>query len=148
MVIISSGGNIVFGIDSDFSGTTLSETQAGNTISLLTLSTNRARIGYAFDNILPYVTGGLATSLQSFDPNIVAFDTERDLTFGWTVGGGVEVGFTDNIRGRVQYNLINLQDGEFQFPGVGLTSEFQNIHVIRAGVSIKTRAIIDAVRGR
>jgi outer membrane immunogenic protein len=68
----------------------------------------RARVGYAFDRFLPYITGGVAfgdekfTAVQSIP---FARISNSDTRTGWTIGGGLEYAVTDNwlVRGEVRY---------------------------------------------
>lgn len=145
-------GNVVFGFDNDFSFTNL-DYNLGNppSLELNTLSTARLRIGYAFDRLLPYVTGGLAYSFADFQPAPGGgFISDNNVDFGWTVGAGLEYAVTDNIRIRGQYTYIDLGENNFDdlgVAGVGLRTDDHEIHAIRAGVSITTRAILNAFRG-
>lgn len=144
-------GNIVFGIDSDLSAALIDgETFIAATLvdhELRSLTTTRFRIGYAFDNVLPYVTGGVATSFAHFEGDNPGFNvSETDLTIGWTAGAGLEVGLTPNIRGRLQYNYVDLGTAEFDV-FFGTVESDINLHIVRAGVSIQTKAIVDFFTG-
>jgi outer membrane immunogenic protein len=67
------------------------------------LSTGRGRVGYAFDRILVFATGGLAlTNLE------VAFTqpavTVSDVVGGWTVGAGIEfASLTIDSQSRISF---------------------------------------------
>lgn len=65
----------------------------------------RARLGYAVDRWLPFVTGGLAYADYDFRTHYAgAVYSEGDGTLlGWTIGGGVEYAVTDNLRVRGSY---------------------------------------------
>ena len=68
--------------------------------------TGRARLGYAFDRVLPYVTGGFAfadVDNRFNDPPRVSVDS--GVKWGWTAGGGVEVAIDRawTIRGEYLY---------------------------------------------
>ncbi|WP_349368866.1 outer membrane beta-barrel protein [Salinarimonas sp.] len=64
--------------------------------------TVRLRAGYAFDRTLVYATGGLAygegdaTRYESVTTGRVFFD-DSDVSFGWTLGAGVEYAWTNNL---------------------------------------------------
>lgn len=144
-------GNFVFGIDSDFSFTSIDEPIGSGSVELNTLSTVRGRVGYAFDRVLPYVTGGLAySSVDIFGGP--GFGTEDEFYFGWTAGAGVEVAATKNVSFRVQYNYVDLGSEEISFldgsPINTVNVEIDDLHLIRAGVSIKTGFIFDKIFGR
>jgi outer membrane immunogenic protein len=74
------------------------------------LGTTRARLGYAFGNFLPYVTGGVAYG------NIKAMQatgTSTDNKAGWTAGAGVEYGITKNWSAKAEYLHIDLGTATF-----------------------------------
>ncbi|MEP6357106.1 MAG: outer membrane protein [Hyphomicrobiales bacterium] len=142
-------GNVVFGIDNDFSFTSSDTILDGGpaTADLRTLSSVRGRVGYAFDRVLPYVTGGLAYG--NVRVNLPGFGSESEFQFGWTVGAGVEAALTDYVSARVQYTYSDLGSDGF-LPDVfgGVNVDLGGIHAIRAGVSIKTAPLWNKVFGR
>lgn len=101
--------------------------------------TVRARLGYAVDRFLPYVTGGLAWANvdHSLGCSVAsapggsngcenrlggqAFDTsDSNTSFGWTVGAGVEYAVTNNwtVKGEYLYtdlgeNTVSLVDPNY-----------------------------------
>jgi outer membrane immunogenic protein len=82
---------------------------------LSTLGTVRGRIGWAFDRLLVYGTGGAAfASLKDeyIDPPTVAGFTAspRSGVTGWTAGGGVEYAFADHWTARAEYLHVGLPD--------------------------------------
>jgi len=96
--------------------------------------TARLRLGYAFDNLLPYVTGGIAygsvdSDIKTDEPGWNVSDTN----VGWTVGGGLEMAFYEHFTGRVEYLYVDLGDtestGQYDF------SASANFSVVRAGVN-------------
>jgi outer membrane immunogenic protein len=57
------------------------------------VGTTRARVGYAFDRWLPYVTGGVAYgNVQAVQPT----GTSTNTNVGWTAGAGLEYGIDHN----------------------------------------------------
>jgi outer membrane immunogenic protein len=72
------------------------------------LGTARARVGYAFDRLLVFGTGGAAFSgLQPvLNPGGTLNNAPSQL--GWTAGAGVEYAFTDAISAKVEYLFVNL----------------------------------------
>ena len=74
----------------------------------------RARLGYAFDRLLPYVTGGVAFGHAKFDETgIGGYDGKADFDLrGWTLGAGAEYAVTDNwiLRGEYRYTQFNEKD--------------------------------------
>ena len=76
--------------------------------------TVRGRIGYAFDNWLPYLTGGFAWSvnqamilppdtLASAVEDIFPIESRFLMRFGWTIGAGIEVPFAPNWTAKAEY---------------------------------------------
>jgi len=83
-----------------------------------TFGTVRARLGYAFDRFMPYVTGGLAWANvkvrdQWADYNggvlVSSGSSSRSETeWGWAIGGGMEYAFTDNWTAKVEYMYTDI----------------------------------------
>lgn len=95
----------------------------------------RARAGYAIDNMLLYVTGGAAFS--SIDTHYVPLAGGHDKSdlFGWTVGGGLEYGFTPNVIARVQYLYTDY--GKESFLHIGPSTVDYDTHSVMAGIAWK-----------
>jgi outer membrane immunogenic protein len=133
-------GNIVFGLegDIDWSGLNGTNTTAGCPGGCSTsdtwLSTARGRIGYSFDRVMPYVTGGLAVGdIRAATPGLAGGSATNA---GWTLGGGLEVALPGNWTAKAEYLRVDL--GSFNCTGCSLVpgdnvSMQQN--VVRAGVS-------------
>jgi outer membrane immunogenic protein len=75
--------------------------------NLQSLATFRARAGVAMDNVLPYVTGGLAVgSLHGEEGDVAAngaFGAGTTTVVGWTAGFGVEAMFNRYWSAKVEY---------------------------------------------
>ncbi|TIP09243.1 MAG: porin family protein [Mesorhizobium sp.] len=99
----------------------------------------RGRVGYAFDNIMPYVTGGLA--IGSFradhegDGDSDDFATET-LT-GYTVGGGIEWGATENLVVRAEYLFSDYGKNDFTFYDNDVHEIEVRTHDVRIGLAYK-----------
>ncbi|OAI24861.1 hypothetical protein A1351_02420 [Methylosinus sp. R-45379] len=66
----------------------------------------RARVGYAFDRLLIYATGGLNVADARHDYRAPwASDSRHFLVAAPTVGVGVEYAFTDRWSGRLEYRV-------------------------------------------
>jgi outer membrane immunogenic protein len=116
--------NLVFGVEfsgsaADISGDHASllvptETYRSEINSILMLT---GRLGLAFDRVLLYVTGGGAWVHNKFEYNIpgLATSTDKDSRTGWTVGAGIEYGFTPNWSLAAQYNFIQLGEKDVTF---------------------------------
>ena len=82
--------------------------------------TVRARAGVAFDRALIYATGGFAFA---------------DNATGWTVGGGLEYAFTNNLSAKIEGLYVNL-DQDDNFPGLDLDNDAE-FGVVRAGLNFR-----------
>ncbi len=99
--------------------------------SVFTSGTVRGRIGYAFDDWLPYVMGGFAwefdqamvlapgtpiTQLDDLDP----LESHLLWRFGWTVGAGVEFPFAPNWTAKAEYLFTDYGARRFMLPASDL----------------------------
>ncbi|MEJ6783748.1 outer membrane protein [Aminobacter sp. Piv2-1] len=126
--------NVVFGIEADvslgdvganFDGRTVSEFNTYYTEDKIeALGTLRARLGYAADRFMPYLTGGLAWAridhtlgcdvdrvdvTLGCQANGGAFETSKsDTSVGWTAGGGVEFALTEKWTLKGEYLYTDL----------------------------------------
>ena len=154
--------NWVIGIEGDISGTGIRNT----TITQMTfggapvpgftqtaerdvrwLATLRGRLGYAADRWLFYVTGGGAWGEVDYSGGPTVIATYTPVTFshtgsGWTVGGGVEYGFTNNWTARLEYLYYDLDGASVTIPAVGggaavQTWDNNKINVVRVGANYK-----------
>lgn len=121
---------IVYGIEADLQWTDISETVAAVTSELEYFGTVRGRVGFAVDQILPYLTAGLAYGHNRVSvPGV----SDSELHFGWTAGGGVEVALDQNISFKAEYLYTDLGEKTYDIPGpvdAGL-----RFHTVRAGVN-------------
>lgn len=95
----------------------------------------RGRLGYAFDNILPYVTAGVAfgdTDVSIVGPGFAASDSQMHV--GWTAGLGVEVGVTQNISASLEYRYTDLGSEDYDFAPSFDTEASTEFHTIGAAV--------------
>lgn len=138
-------GQFVLGVEADFQGADLKASlfdvptgiSASNEINWY--GTVRARVGYAFDRFLPYVTGGFAYGnvKNKISNGIVSF-SDDNTQYGWTLGGGIEYAFTNNLTAKVEYLYIDLDKENISLPGGTLTSNVETkFSVIRAGLNYK-----------
>ena len=129
-------GQFVVGAEADFQGADLS---SGNNLGLVGVKTEyfgtvRARLGFAVDRFMPYVTGGWAYGNVKTSIPAIGFSSDRSHTGGWTLGGGVEYAFTNNIIAGVEYLYVDL--GEKNILGAG-TKVGTDFSVVRARLSYK-----------
>ena len=75
--------------------------------------TVRARLGFAFDRVLVYGTGGLAYgSVDNGNFTNVFSSNNDDVQFGYALGGGVEYAFTNNLTFKLEGLYVNLGNGD------------------------------------
>jgi outer membrane immunogenic protein len=106
--------------------------------------TVRARAGVAFDRALIYVTGGLAygdvargnSVILGPTGAVIGYGSSSDVNTGWTLGGGVEYAFTNNLTAKVEglYVKLDTSNDAFGFYGDRDNAEFG---VVRAGLNFK-----------
>jgi outer membrane immunogenic protein len=109
------------------------------------IATLRARAGFVVDNALIYATGGAAFIDSEFAGEVgpVGAGTDSSDTAwitGWTVGGGVEVAFSEGLHGRLEYLYIGAPDQSYRLEdnngfGGDVDMHFDGIHSIRAGLT-------------
>ena len=84
--------------------------------------TVRARAGVAFGQALIYATGGFAFA---------------DDANGWTVGGGLEYAFTNNLSAKIEGLYVSLDaDNDFDFDIDGFDNDV-DFGVVRAGLNYR-----------
>jgi len=93
-------------------------------------TTLRGRLGFAWDRVLIYATGGVAMAAFDASSRITfpdAVDVQYDYfaayherRIGWTVGGGLEWAFANNWTAKAEF--LYLDFGSFDFQGIESTS--------------------------
>jgi outer membrane immunogenic protein len=122
---------------------------ASGSLRISDFATTRARFGWAIDNFMPYATIGLAVGRADMALSSTAFVTQTDPStklvvgqfvfsetrskmgaylYGYSVGGGLEVGLTRNIFARADYEFIDFQR---------LWQIATTMHNVRLGVGAK-----------
>ena len=114
-------GMVVFGAELDAQWSGQSDTvslictppkpgcTATEAIKIRSLTTGRARIGLAFDWLMPYVTAGgaLVNVRDDLTENVgglsASFPPLSGTTLGWTAGAGVDVALSSNWSARLEY---------------------------------------------
>ena len=123
---------------------TLTQTPGSCDFKLPWLGTARLRFGYAFDGIMPYVTGGAAIgNLQAASVG-QPFGYATATNLGWSAGAGIEVRLTDALRAKVEYLHVDLNGFSCNGPcNGGPTSQNGPIsfnasaNLIRAGINYR-----------
>lgn len=136
-------GPVVLGLEGDLDWSTIAGTGAciGGTLSCRSsndwLGTARGRIGYAFNQVLPYVTGGAA--FGNLNAGMPAFGLIDATRMGWTVGVGIEYGFLPNWSAKLEYLYVDLGnvDCGAGCGGIVPATDRFSTSVIRAGINYR-----------
>ena len=126
---VSSGGSKATTI-TDASGTSANETNVFDS------ETVRVRLGYAFDNVLLYGTGGWAWSSNQYirtqltgTLNIATAGTDEAVNKylgGWTAGGGVAFAFAQNWNAFAEYRHTSFGSSTMTLPFSQLSTTFED----------------------
>jgi outer membrane immunogenic protein len=126
-------GNIVFGLEGDLAWANITGSTASCFPSCFTtirsIDTARGRIGMAFDNWLPYITGGVAVA--NIDAGQSGLISGNDTRVGATVGAGVEWMFAQNWSAKAEY-LYATFDSQSTYASVNVAE--RNVNLFRLGV--------------
>jgi outer membrane immunogenic protein len=119
-------------------------------VEVTSFGTARLRAGYAFDRVMPYVTGGLGWARQTVDyfqdylpnqPGRFVNNLEDTKTyFGWTVGAGIEAALTDNFTAKIEYLYSDLGSKEYEGNAFGIEYPADidlEIQTVRLGLNYK-----------
>ena len=145
--VMLQSNQLVFGLEGDIEVTdidgsfqnTTGATSSGSTEIDLQGSI-RARVGYAFDRFLPYVTGGLAIADIDYGGGPAGGPCcgYSETSLGWTIGAGVQYAFSNSVSARIEYRFTDYgeESGGLSptFPGVTMPVDVET-HAIMAGVS-------------
>ncbi len=148
-------GAFVFGLEGDLDWTDLKGsstggcgTLAGGTVPITVtcktsndwLGTARGRVGYAFDRILFYGTGGGAFgNVMAATPGS-GLGSNSTTEYGWTAGAGIEAAFAQNWTAKIEYLYVDLANGSCTTacgsptPAVAVTFKES---LVRAGLNYK-----------
>jgi outer membrane immunogenic protein len=104
----------------------------------------RGRVGYAWDRVLVYATGGVAFAGVNSDLSTstlfgTSYDAASNTRVGWTVGGGLEYAVTNNWSIRAEYRYSDF--GQYtvypvNFAALGDTGAFINRHLTENRVQV------------
>lgn len=143
--------------DADGFGSSVTGTEA----QLKWLGTVRARLGYAVDRALIYATGGVAYGAVEVGSGILAAGVDftdgpvaglwaggtSSTKVGWTIGGGLEYAFTNNLTLRGEYLYYDLGTANYSMVGgssdpdnefLGATGSYKfKGNIVRAGLNWK-----------
>ena len=136
-----TAGNIVYGVETDFTLSEIDGLTANNcggncTAEIDWLWTLRGRIGYNANRFMPYITGGLAVG--DAEASVPGLASNSDVIAGWTLGAGVEFLLNNNWTVKGEYLFVDL--GDMGIPGPPpIRAKFDEIHTFRLGINYKFR---------
>jgi outer membrane immunogenic protein len=152
-------GNIVVGLEGDLSYIDIGKrvsTSSGPLVTTLSqdmtyFGTVRGRLGYAFDRVLIYATGGLAFADTESATTITGLGAQwtgkkSDTKFGWTAGAGVEYAITNNWSAKLEYLYYDLGKTDYASPQIagpviagvsGVTKAEYRGNLVRAGLNYR-----------
>jgi opacity protein-like surface antigen len=146
-VVIGIGADVTSGNAKTVTATDVSGVVSNRT-SVFDSETVRARLGYAFDNLLLYAIGGWAWSSDQFvrtqitgTLNLATAGTEEAVNkylSGWTLGGGAAFAFAQNWNAFAEYRHTGFRSSTIALPFSQLsTNSTINVNTIEMGVNYK-----------
>ena len=96
-------------------------------------ATARARLGFAMDRWMPFVTGGAAFGDVKMS---TAAGSETATRVGWTAGGGLEYAFAGAWSAKVEYLYADLGKTSCSAPTCGTANDVTfKANIVRGGVN-------------
>jgi len=101
------------------------------------VGTARGRIGYAFDRIMPYLTGGFAWGHTRALINDGSGASVGYTQFGWTAGAGFEFAVSGNWSAKLEYEYVDLNRQRYDLSGFLLPGVVMDprIHLLKFGLN-------------
>ncbi len=129
--------NIVWGIEAGLESTSslTRNKQVGADFkhSMPMIGRLNARVGYAVDDTLLFVTGGAAYASGLLVDNVSTTANKlKAKHMGWSVGAGIEHAMTDQFRIRMDYLFTNFDDAKYKTACCTIDGGPGNEHEIRA----------------
>jgi len=136
--------HVVLGVEADasFAGAVdqiavagMNATASNTTIDYV--GTLRGRVGYAFDRLMPYVTGGFAWGHPHVEINDGSGAVVGRYQPGWTVGLGVEYALSGNWTAKLEYDYVDLARRTYNLGGFGLApvTVDPQLHLVKLGLN-------------
>jgi outer membrane immunogenic protein len=133
--------SVVAGLEADLDWSTLEGEEAAGGRTFVAnadwLSSLRLRLGYAFNTLLIYGTGGIAVA--GYDLSITGPGADADLKetmTGYAVGLGAEYAFTRSVIGRVEALHYGFGEEDFSIGGSAAKTDL-DVTTVRAGLTLK-----------
>lgn len=139
------GNGLILGLDTDINYSSLEQSEnfdLGSSDSTIKTQLNwfgssRARVGYAYDRIMPYIAGGVAYGqIETHIPyDTISYDNKETL-LGWTAGAGIDYAATDNIILRLEYRYTDYGKQNVNFDNDVYRQNFKT-NDVRLGIAYK-----------
>jgi len=137
----------VFGVETDFQGSSQKLDEAGfdpvlggaytASARLNYFGTIRARLGLAQDRWLAYITGGYAyQNLKADFASALGAASSSSTRGGWTIGGGLEYAFAGPWTAGIEYLYLDSGNRDWNVFGANANLSARN-HVVRAKVNYR-----------
>jgi outer membrane immunogenic protein len=138
----------VWGLEGDFDYSTMSGASCASLCAPLCFPTQfcetknpwfataRARIGYAVERFLPFITGGTVFGKITMTPAVDTTDTATKV--GFVIGGGLEYAFRSNWSAKVEYLYADLGQATCSTATCGIGTPVNvkfNTNLVRVGVN-------------
>lgn len=94
------------------------------------LGTFRGRVGYAWDRVMPYVTGGLAYG--GVHQSVAGVGSSNSTKAGWALGGGIEFAIAGPWTAKVEYLHVDLGNDSVLGTSVNYRSD-----IVRGGLNYR-----------
>ncbi len=137
-------GQFVFGAEGDFDyGFMKASNNFANGVNSYQtnwLTTERLRLGYAWDHTLFYVTGGYAgvSTQASIADSVTTFaGTQNGWRNGGVVGGGIEYAITNNISLKGEYLWAPMESQTYWAGTPDQETNHMSISLARVGLNYK-----------
>jgi outer membrane immunogenic protein len=140
---LQTGSPFVLGVETDIAASSIKGTVPAATCALnceITnpwLATARLRFGYAFNDILPYVTGGVSIGRLVASISGQPFGSERANNLSWVAGIGVEFAVLGPLTGKVEYLFADLSGITCNIACNGPVSINLRENIVRAGLNYR-----------
>jgi outer membrane immunogenic protein len=125
--------NVVLGAEADITASNVRNNGYTEKTRQNWMGSARVKAGYAFGNVMPYVTGGLSGGTTEITTP-VAKTTSTGA--GWVVGAGAEMMLTPNVSMRGEYLYYALPDAALPTT-VGFVKVENSVNVFRGGMNYK-----------
>ena len=134
-------GNVVLGLEADGAWADVGATVgipglASVDYTIRSMGTVRGRIGYAFDQVLLYGTGGYAWSDNRLSATLRGLSaSDSQFHSGWTVGAGVEVMFAPKWSVKAEYLYRSFEGQTYSTVAGRVPVGTINLNSVQVGVN-------------